>query len=105
MLARNIASACLIFMQHLQDKPTKSETYHLSDFLNVSWAEFESDIFVQASRSITTISIIIAEHPTVAKRPHNSRMDCSLTKNILGIEQLGWREELKVIPRELKVAP
>ena len=41
------------------------------------------------------------EKPAIAERSHNSRMDCSLTKNISGIEQLHWREGLKVIPKEL----
>ena len=101
--ARYIASACRIFLQHLQDEPTKSETYHLSDFSNVSRTEFASDIFARASCSVTTLSITIAENPTNAKRPHNSSMDRSLTKNIFGIEQLHWREGLKVMPRELEV--
>ena len=101
--ARYIASACLIFVQHLQYEQTKSETYHLSDFSNVCRTEFASDIFARASCSGTTLSITIAENPTIAKCPHNTNMGCSLTKNIFWIEQLHWREGLKVIPRELEV--
>lgn len=101
--ARYIASACLIFMQHLQDEQTKSEIYHLSDFLNVSWAEFAFEIFARSSRSVSTISITTAQYPVVAKRPHNSRIDCSSNKNVFGIEQLHRREGSKVISRELEV--
>lgn len=86
--ARYIASACLIFVQYLQEYHSKSETYHLTGVSNVSWTDFASDIFARASRSVTTISSTTAEHSTVAKRPRNSRMDCSLPKNIIGIEQL-----------------
>jgi dTDP-4-dehydrorhamnose reductase len=101
--ARDIASACLMIVQHLQDDPSKSGTYHFSGIPNVSWAEFASEIFVRASRSVTIIPITTAKYPTVAKRPLNSRMDCSLTKSTFGIEQLDWREGLKIILRELEV--
>ena len=89
--------------QQLQDDPSKSGTYHYNGVPNVSWAEFSSEIFAQASRSVTIIPITTAEYPTVAKRPLNSRMDCSLTKSAFGIEQLDWHEGLKVILRELEV--
>ena len=90
------------FIQHLQDEPTKSETYHLSDFLNVSWTEFESDIctnFMVSNYYINHNS----QYAILAKRSH-TRMD-QLTKNIFGIEQLDWREGLKAIPKELGVTP
>ena len=101
--ARDIASACLMIAQQLQDDPSKSGTYHYSGVPNVSWAEFASEIFMQASRSVTIIPITTAEYPTPAKRPLNSRMDCRLTNSTFGIEQLDWPEGLKVILRELEV--
>ena len=47
--ARDIARACLMIAQHLQDDPTKSGTYHYSGTLSVSWADFASEIFAQVS--------------------------------------------------------
>ena len=101
--ARDIASACLMIAQHLQDDPSKSGTYHYSGVPNVSWAEFASEIFTQASRSVTIIPITTAEYPTPAKRPLNSRMDCRLTNSSFGIEQLDWRLGLKAMLKELGV--
>ena len=101
--ARDIANACLTIVQHLQDDPSKSGTYHYSGKPNISWAEFASEIFVQASRSVTIIPITTAEYPTPAKRPLNSRMDCRLTYSTFGIEQPDWRLGLKEILKELEV--
>ena len=101
--ARDIARACLMIVQHLQDDPSKSGTYHYSGAPNVSWAEFASEIFTQASRSATVIPITTAEYPTPAKRPLNSRMDCRLTSSTFGIEKLDWRLGLKAILKELEV--
>ena len=101
--ARDIAGACLMIAQHLQDDPSKSGTYHYSGAPNVSWADFASEIFAQASRSVTVIPITTAEYPTPAKRPLNSRMDCRLTNSTFGIEQLDWRLGLKAMIKELEI--
>jgi dTDP-4-dehydrorhamnose reductase len=101
--ARDIASACLMIAQHLQDDPSKSGTYHYSGAPSVSWADFASEIFAQASRSVTVIPITTAEYPTPAKRPLNSRMDCRLTNSTFGIEQLDWRLGLNTMLKELEV--
>ena len=101
--ARDIAGACLMIAQHLQDDPSKSGTYHYSGAPNISWAEFASEIFAQASRSVTIIPITTAQYPTPAKRPLNSRMDCRLTYSTFGIEQPDWRLGLKEILKELEV--
>jgi len=101
--ARDIASACLMIAQHLRDDPSKSGIYHYSGVPNVSWAEFASEIFTQASRSVTIIPITTAEYPTPAKRPLNSRMDCRLTNSTFGIEQLDWRLGLNTMLKELEV--
>ena len=101
--ARDIASACLMIVKHLQHDPSKSGTYHYSGKPNISWAEFASEIFKQVSRSVTIVPIKSAEYPSPTKRPLNSRMDCSLTTSRFGIEQPDWRQGLKEILRELEV--
>ena len=70
--ARHIASACLMIAQCLKDDPSKSETYHYSAASSVSWVDFASEIFAQASRSVTVIPITTAKYPTPAKLPLNS---------------------------------
>jgi dTDP-4-dehydrorhamnose reductase len=101
--ARDIANVCLKIVQHLQDDPSKSGTYHYSGAPNVSWAEFASEIFEQASRSVTVIPLNTVEYPTPAKRPLNCRMDCRLTNSTFGTLQPDWRVGLKAILKELEV--
>ena len=101
--ARDIASACLMIAQHLQDDPSKSGTYHYTGAPSVSWADFASEIFAQTARSVTVIPITTAEYPTPAKRPLNSRMDCRTTVSTFGVKQPDWRIGLNEILKELEV--
>jgi dTDP-4-dehydrorhamnose reductase len=101
--ARDIAGACLMIAEQLQEDPLKSGTYHYSGAPNVSWADLASETFTQAARSVTVTPITTAEYPTPAKRPLNSRMDCSTTNSTFGIQQPDWRTGLKEILKELKV--
>ena len=102
-LAREIAGACPMIAQHLQDDPSKSGTYHYSGAPSVSWADFASEIFAQAARSVTVNPITKAEYPMPAKRPLNSRMDCRTTMSTFGVKQLDLRVGLNEILKELEV--
>ena len=101
--ARDIASVCLMIAQNLQEDPTKSGTYHYSGAPSVSWADFASEIFAQAARSVNVIPIQTTEYQTPAKRPLNSRMDCRTTVSTFGVQQPDWRIGLNEILTELEV--
>jgi dTDP-4-dehydrorhamnose reductase len=101
--ARDIARACLMIAKHLQEDPSKSGTYHFSGAPSVSWADFASEIFEQAARSVTVIPITTTEYPATAKRPLNSRMDCRTTVNTFGVKEPNWRIGLNHILKELEV--
>ena len=101
--ARDIAGACLMIAQQLQENPSKSGIYHYSGAPSVSWASFASEIFRQAARRVTVTPIQTAAYPTPAKRPLNSRMDCSMTNSTFGIKQPDWRIGLKAMLKELEV--
>ncbi len=101
--ARDIASACLIIAKQLQDDPNKSGIYHYSGAPNVSWANFASEIFAQAARSVNVIPIQTTDYPTPAKRPLNSRMDCRTTVSTFGVKQPDWRIGLSEILKELEI--
>jgi dTDP-4-dehydrorhamnose reductase len=89
--------------KHLQEDPSKSGTYHFSGAPSVSWADFASEIFEQAARSVTVIPITTTEYPATAKRPLNSRMDCRTTVNTFGVKEPNWRIGLNHILKELEV--
>ena len=100
--ARDIAAACLQMAEQLIADPSKSGTYHYSGAPDASWAEFARAIFDQAGRAVTVTPIPTTEYPTPAKRPLNSRMDCSATEQVFGIPRPNWREGLNMILQELE---
>lgn len=101
--ARDIAKACLQIVNQLIQDTTKSGTYHFSGTPDVSWADFATEIFAQAGRTMTVTPIPTAEYPTPAKRPLNSRMDCHSTEQVFGIKRPNWQDGLKEILKDLEV--
>ena len=101
--ARDIATACLNIAEQLIQEPSKSGTYHFSGAPDVSWADFATEVFAQAGRTVTVTPISTAEYPTPAKRPLNSRMDCSSTEQVFGIKRPNWQDGLKEILEDLEV--
>jgi len=101
--ARDIAAACLQVAEQLILEPSKSGAYHFSGAPDVSWAEFATEIFAQAVRSVTITPILTADYQTPAKRPLNSRLDCRSTEQVFGIIRPNWRDGLKQILEDLEV--
>ena len=101
--AGDIAMACVQMAEQLIQDPSKSGTYHFSGTPDVSWAEFATEIFVQAGKSVSLTPIPTADYPTPASRPLNSRMDCSATEKTFGITRPEWRRGLNTILKDLEV--
>ena len=100
--ARDIAAACLQIVEQLIADPSKSGTYHYSGVPNVSWSDFAPAIFEQTGKVISVTPIPTTAYPTPAKRPLNSRMDCSTIEQVFGIARPDWRDGLNVIIQELE---
>jgi dTDP-4-dehydrorhamnose reductase len=98
--AADIAASCLTIAEKLL-KGGPSGTYHYSGSPDVSWADFAREIFVQVGLIVDVVDIPSSDYPTPAKRPLNSRMDCSTLAADYGIECPNWRESLKEILMEL----
>ena len=85
-------------------------TYHYTGNPFVSWADFAGEIFRQAVKKsmiphTPAVSAIGTEqYPTPAKRPANSRLDCSKIKDVFGIEPDDWRRSLGEMLDEIKGA-
>ena len=101
--ARDIAAACLQIAEQLVQSPSKTGTFHLSGFPNVSWAEFAIEIFNQAGKIVNVTSIKTSDYPTPAIRPLNSRMNCIATEEVFGITRPKWETGLKKILKEAGV--
>jgi dTDP-4-dehydrorhamnose reductase len=100
--AGDIAEACLSIAAQLRDDPSKSGTYHFSGAPDTSWAGFAREIFAQAGLACTVEDIPTSAFPTPAKRPANSRMDCSTLDAVFGIARPDWRHSLSLILKDLE---
>lgn len=99
--ARAIAAACLVIADRLVQDPKGAGIHHLSGTPDASWADFATEIFAQAGRSVTVTGISTSEYPTPAVRPLNSRMDCDSLQQAFGIDRPEWRKELTLVLRAL----
>ena len=101
--ARDIAASCLIMAEQLIADASKSGTYHYSGAPDVSWADFARSIFEQAGRAVAVTPIPTTDYHTPAKRPLNSRMDCSAAQQVFGISRPNWSDGLNIILHEIEV--
>ena len=92
--AASIASASLRVARMLLEDPATSGIYHYAGAPTVSWADFAGEIFRQAGKSVEVTPIPSHLYPTIAKRPLNSRLDCSKIQRVFGISQPDWRADL-----------
>lgn len=76
-------------------------TYHYGGAPAVSWKDFACEIFAQAGRSVTVGGIPTSDYPTPARRPLNSRLDCSGLKRDFDIDPPDWKAGLARILKEL----
>ncbi|MCC5982999.1 MAG: dTDP-4-dehydrorhamnose reductase [Rhodobacteraceae bacterium] len=102
--ARALAAACLHTIAQLQADPAKTGTYHFCGAPEISWAEFARAIMAQAGLPCRIEDIATADYPTEARRPQNSRLDCSGLR-ALGLAQPDWRAGLRETITELKGTP
>lgn len=100
-IAEATANIALQAQQRRAARKFVSGTYHLTCAGSTSWHGFASEIVAGyrkfhpdalAVRNI--VAIATAEYPTPAKRPANSRLDCSKVAMDYGIACPDWREAL-----------
>ena len=99
--AADIAALCIAAARQLLTDPSKSGVYHISGGHDVSWADFAHAIFKMSGTSCIVNDIPSTEFPTPAKRPHNSRLDNSLTMQIFGVPRPIWTDGVSEILKEL----
>ena len=101
--ARDIAGAVMEMARQLKDDPSKSGTYRFSGGPDVSWANFAREIFKQSGITCDVSDIPSSAYPTPARRPMNSRLDCSKLATVFDINRPDWRLGLADILNDLKV--
>ncbi|MCT4557733.1 MAG: dTDP-4-dehydrorhamnose reductase [Pelagimonas sp.] len=100
--AADIAKACLTLADRLISGQTKQAVVHFSGAPDVSWAEFAREIFDMAGQQVQVSGIPTSDYPTPARRPLNSRLDCTTLAD-LGLARPDWRIGLRRVLNELEV--
>lgn len=100
--AGDIARAVLCMAASFHSGTGQSGIYHFAGSPDTSWADFAREIFRQAGLDVTVTGIPSGEYPTPARRPGNSRMDCTLLAQAFGIPRPDWRASLATVLNELK---
>jgi dTDP-4-dehydrorhamnose reductase len=76
-------------------------TYHLSGAPDTSWADFARAIMAGAALDCRITDIPSSAYPTPARRPMNSRLDCTSLFRDFGIGRPDWRMGLHDILKGL----
>ncbi|MCM8738684.1 dTDP-4-dehydrorhamnose reductase [Azospirillum sp. A1-3] len=84
-------------------------TYHLTGSGYTTWHDFAERIFQRlderTGKRPRLVAINTADYPTPARRPANSRLDCSRAKQMLGISCPPWQDSLDHVLDELFTNP
>jgi len=99
--AAEIAQACITIAKTLASEPERSGIYHFSGAPDTNWADFARTIFDAAKIPCDVTDIPSSDYPTPAKRPLNSRLDCTATGAAFGISRPDWRVSLTHILTQL----
>lgn len=92
--AKSICDACLEIVRQKIQGNLATGAYHFSGSPYVSWAEFAEIICQKLNRETQIKHIRSHEYPTLAARPLNSKLDCTLIKQVFDIDPADWQKDL-----------
>ena len=98
--AADIAGALVTVARAMRDG-ADGGTHHFAGAPETSWAGFAREIMAQAGLACRIEDIASSDYPTPARRPLNSRLDCTAFAAAFGITRPDWRAGLSDILREL----
>jgi len=76
-------------------------TYHFAGAPDAAWSDIARAIMAGAGLAARVTDIPSSAYPTPAKRPLNSRLDCSTLTRDFGIDRPDWRAAIAEILQEL----
>jgi len=71
--------------------------YHMSAAGETSWCRFARAILKQAGMTTPVVAIRTEDYPAPARRPRNSRLDCSRLRADCGVSLAPWEEQLSEV--------
>ncbi|WP_421402701.1 dTDP-4-dehydrorhamnose reductase [Agrobacterium fabrum] len=101
--ANDIAVAIIEIARRLSDDLSVRlrGIFHLSGTGETNWANFATQIFKfsaeDGGKSIIVNNITTAQYPTPARRPANSRLDCSKLEEVYGIKLPTWQTSTRAV--------
>lgn len=98
--AGDIADALIAMARALIADPGLSGTCHFAGAPDVSWAGFAREIFAQSGLAPEVVDIPSSAYPTPARRPANSRLDCTGLA-AFGLARPDWRKSLAPVLHDL----
>lgn len=105
--ALDIADAVLTVAANLlgSDDPALRGVFHMTGTGEASWADFAIEIFARSADAGGPTAevgrIPSSAYPTPAKRPANSRLDCSLLEARHGVNLPDWKQSTSIIVERL----
>jgi dTDP-4-dehydrorhamnose reductase len=112
--APDIAQGILAAARNLIDRPNDANlrgVFHMSGGGETSWAGLAETVFANSRERGGPFAEVrpigTADYPTPARRPANSRLDCSKLASIHGIRLPAWHDGLarcldQIVPSEFK---
>lgn len=105
--ALDLADAVIAVAQHLVegDDPMHRGVFHATGHGEATWADFAEAVFATSAAnsgpSARVRRITTADYPTPAKRPANSRLDCTALFERHGVRLADWRSSVEAIVARL----
>jgi len=78
-------------------RPGAGGLYHLSAAGEVTWCGFARAILARAGIATPVRAIRTEDYPTPARRPRNSRLDCSRLRKDFGVTLAPWEDQLSEV--------
>jgi len=98
--ATNLADAILTMALRLACEPGNTDLngiFHYTDRGETTWRCFAEAIFQQSGLSPRVVPVTSQEYVTPARRPMNSRLDCSKIEAAYGLKRQEWRQALQAV--------
>ncbi|MGP4724275.1 dTDP-4-dehydrorhamnose reductase [Agrobacterium deltaense] len=101
--ANDIAAAVVTIARKLVEDASAPlrGVFHLSGTGETNWANFAKQIFALSAenggKSIVVNDITTEQYPTPARRPANSRLDCSKLEEVYGIKLPSWQTSTRAV--------
>jgi dTDP-4-dehydrorhamnose reductase len=99
--ALDIADAVIALLERRDGWAEGGEIVHLAGTGETTWHGFAEAIFALSPHRPRVEAIATADYPTPARRPANSRLDCTRLRDRHGIALPDWQDSLAEVMRRL----